>query len=75
MPRSSRKARIWLTMLAYQALVHAMQRLQVGCFGGNELHGWALDSFGDCFGVAEIVPVSFAIRFDVHIQKWPLTRG
>jgi len=45
-----------------------MQRLQVqliGCFGGDELHGWALDSFSDCFSIAEIVLLPFAIRFDV----------
>ena len=51
--------------LAYQALPHAMQRLQVelvGCFGGDELHGWPLDGFGDCFGVAEIVVRSNVLR-------------
>src|SRR6516225_5679057 len=45
-----------------------MQRLQVqlvGCFGGDELHSWALDSFSDCFSIAEIVLLPFAIRFDV----------
>jgi transposase len=37
----------------------------IGCFGGDELHGWALDSFSDCFSIAEIVLLAFAIRFDV----------
>jgi hypothetical protein len=49
--------------LADQARAHAMQRLQVqlvGCFGGDELHGWALDSFSDCFSIAEIVLLPFA---------------
>jgi hypothetical protein len=69
MPRSNKKARIWLMMpVRWLTLAHAMQRLQVqliGCFGGDELHGWALDSFSDCFGIAEIVLLPFAIRFDV----------
>jgi len=54
--------------LADQALAHKMQRLQVqliGRFGGDELHGWSLDSFSDCFSIAEIVLLPFAIRFDV----------
>ena len=54
--------------LADQAFAHAMQRLQIqliGCFCGDELHGWALDSFSDCFSIAEIVLLPFAIRFDV----------
>jgi hypothetical protein len=54
--------------LADQAFAHAMQRLQVqliGCFGGDELHGWALDSFSDCFSIAEIVLLPFTIWFDV----------
>ena len=70
MPRSSKKARIWLMMpvrwLTRRA--HAMQRLQVqliGRFGSDELHGWSLDSFSDCFSIAEIVLLPFAIRFDV----------
>jgi hypothetical protein len=36
-----------------------------GRFGGDELHGWPLDSFSDCFSVAEIVLLPFAIRSDV----------
>jgi hypothetical protein len=54
--------------LADQTLAHAVQRLQVqlvGRFGGDELHGRALDCFGDCFSVAEIVLLPFAIWFDV----------
>jgi hypothetical protein len=54
--------------LAYQALAHTMQRLQVqliGRFGSDELHGWSLDSFSNCFSIAEIVLLAFALRFDV----------
>jgi hypothetical protein len=70
MPRSSKKARIWLMMPVrwLTGRARAMQRLQVqliGCFGGDELHGWALDSFSDCFSIAEIVLLPFALRFDV----------
>ena len=54
--------------LADQALAHAMQRLQVqliGRLGSDEPHGRALDSFSDCFSIAEIVLLPFPIRFDV----------
>src|SRR5215471_5638057 len=45
-----------------------MQRLQVqliGRFDSDELHGWSLDSFSDCFSIAEIVFLAFPIWFDV----------
>ena len=55
-----------------------MQRLQiqlVDCFGSDELHCWALDSFSDCFGIAEIVLLPFAIRFDVLAWHEPAERA
>src|SRR5947209_2075910 len=44
--------------LADEALAHSMQRLQIELFGrlgGDELHRRALNGFGDCLGVAEVV--------------------
>jgi hypothetical protein len=69
MPRSSRKARIWL-MMPVRWLTKRSRTRRSACksvdrlFGGDELNGSALDSFGDCFSAAEIVRLPFAIRFE-----------
>ncbi len=60
--------------LAHQALAHAMQRLQVellGRLGRNELHGRALDGFGDRLGVAEVVLLPLGVRSNVFRRHEP----
>jgi hypothetical protein len=56
--------------LADQSFPHPMQRLQVeliGSLGRDELHGRALNCFGDRFRIAEVVLLP--LRIGAHILR------
>src|SRR6516162_1398448 len=74
MPRSSRKARIWLITLVRwqnQPFTYPVKPLKIELLNrldGNKLHGRTLHSFGNRFRVAEVVLLAFRIR--PHIPGW-----
>lgn len=60
--------------LADQSLAHTVQRLQVELVGGlgcDKRHSRALHRFGDCFGVAKVVPLSLRVRPNILRRHQP----
>ena len=57
-----------------EAIAEAVQRLQiqlVGRLGCDELHGWTLHRFGDCFCITIVVLLAFGIRTHILCRHQP----